>query len=136
MVIMDEEMTEEEYMEKYGEDLTEYMAAQQAKNESELLSEIVEDIKTEIEILPEVIAYREAGVLDRIKMLGNKAVYVLEDLLLDDQVSDKVRLDAIKAVIAIVEREANKDIVVVEQQSADLEELERLIREGGFNIGE
>lgn len=88
-------------------------------------------------VVVEEVTYIEpqpASIIDRIKGLGNEAVFVLQELLLSDTVSDRVRLDAVKAVIAIVEAEKNKEINVESEQSADLDELERLIREGGFDL--
>lgn len=88
-------------------------------------------------VVVEEVTYIEpqpASVLEKVKALGPDAVYVLQELLLSDSVSDKVRLDAVKAVFAIVEAEKNKELTVVAEGAADLDELERLIREGGFDL--
>src|SRR5207237_354304 len=112
-----EEPEEDDY------DLTEEFAREAeakllSENSSTLLPEVIQDVT--------IIKPQPTSVLEKIKSLGNDAVYVLQDLLLDSQVSDKVRLDAVKAVIAIVEAEKNKEINTEVQQSADLDELERL----------
>lgn len=102
-------------------------------NRSENISEI--SPPDSVEILPlTVIEPQPVSVIERIKSLGNEAVYVLQDLLLDPAVSDRVRLDAVKAVIAIVEAEKNKEISAVSEKAADLDELENIIRSGGFDL--
>ena len=128
---------EEEYNKEYDDDdpdLTEEFAAEQMRNNPPLTSEKRGEV---VEIFPltvEVIKPQASSVLERMKALGNDAVYVLQDLLLDPEVSDRVRLDAVKVITAMLEAEQNKELKVETEGAADLDELEQLLRDGGFEI--